>query len=133
MKGKEVMKNRERIVWIVLVAVLLVVTTASGINNWLQAGNTEKTYAHLRLFNEVFNLLRTEYYDETKVQPEKLIPGAIGGMIGTLGDPRVRRARHRHRTSGRVDNSYCADRRYARVPCRSAGGRPHRGDRWRTD
>jgi carboxyl-terminal processing protease len=87
MKGKEVMKNRERIVWIVLVAVLLVVTTASGINNWLQAGNTEKTYAHLRLFNEVFNLLRTEYYDETKVQPEKLIPGAIGGMIGTLGDP----------------------------------------------
>ncbi|MBN2323699.1 MAG: S41 family peptidase [Spirochaetes bacterium] len=81
------MKNRERIVWMVVVAVLLVVTTASGINNWLQAGNTEKTYANLRLFNEVFNLIRTEYYDEAKVQPEQLIPGAIDGMIGTLGDP----------------------------------------------
>ncbi len=81
------MKNKERIIWIILVAVLLVVTTASGINNWIQAGNTEKTYANLRLFNEVFNLLRTEYYDETKVRPEQLIPGAIDGMIGTLGDP----------------------------------------------
>ena len=81
------MKNRERIVWIVVVCVLLISTTASGISNWLQAGNTEKTYNQLRLFNEVFNLLRTEYYDELKVQPEQLIPGAIDGMIGVLEDP----------------------------------------------
>jgi carboxyl-terminal processing protease len=86
MKGSN-MKNRERIVWIIVVGILLVVTTASGISNWLQAGNTEKTYDQLRLFNEVFNLLRTEYYDESKVQPDKLIPGAINGMVGALGDP----------------------------------------------
>jgi carboxyl-terminal processing protease len=85
-KGRT-MRNRERIVWIVLVAILLVVTTASGISNWIHAGNTEKTYVQLRLFNEVFNLLRTEYYDEAKVQPEQLIPGAIKGMIKSLGDP----------------------------------------------
>jgi carboxyl-terminal processing protease len=81
------MRNRERIIWIVLVGILLVVTTASGINNWIQAGNTEKTYVQLRLFNEVFNLLRTEYYDESKAQAEQLIPGAINGMIKALGDP----------------------------------------------
>jgi carboxyl-terminal processing protease len=81
------MRHRERIVWIVLVGILLVVTTASGISNWIHAGNTEKTYTQLRLFNEVFNLLRTEYYDESKVQPEQLIPGAINGMIKILGDP----------------------------------------------
>ena len=81
------MRNRERIVWIVVVGILLVVTTASGISNWIQAGNTEKTYKQLRLFNEVFNLLRTEYYDESRVQPEQLVPGAINGMIKTLDDP----------------------------------------------
>ena len=81
------MRNRERIVWIVVVGILLVVTTASGISNWIQAGNTEKTYKQLRLFNEVFNLHRTEYYDESRVQPEELVPGAIDGMIKTLDDP----------------------------------------------
>jgi carboxyl-terminal processing protease len=73
--------------WIGVSLFLLIVTTASGLNNWIFAGDAEKTYDKLRLFNEVFNLLRTEYYDEEKVTPEQLIPGAIEGMINTLEDP----------------------------------------------
>jgi carboxyl-terminal processing protease len=81
------MKNKERVVWILLVLILLIVTTASGLNNWIFAGDTEKTYENLKLFNEIFNLLRTEYYDETKVEPDKLIKGALNGMIESLDDP----------------------------------------------
>ncbi len=81
------MKNKERLVWIILVLVLLIVTTASGLNNWIFAGDAEKTYDNLKLFNEVFNLLRTEYYDEIKVEPDKLIHGALNGMIESLDDP----------------------------------------------
>ncbi len=81
------MKNRERVIWIIIICLLLVVTTASGLNHWIFAGDSEKTYEQLRIFNEIFNLLRTEYYDESKVTPEHLIPGAIKGMIDTLDDP----------------------------------------------
>ncbi len=81
------MKNRERVIWIIIICLLVVVTTASGLNHWIFAGNSEKTYEQLRIFNEIFNLLRTEYYDENKVTPEHLIPGAIKGMIDTLDDP----------------------------------------------
>ena len=81
------MKNKERIVWILLVLILLIVTTASGLNNWILAGDTEKTYENLKLFNEIFNLLRTEYYDETRATPDILIEGALEGMIDSLDDP----------------------------------------------
>lgn len=81
------MKSKERIIWILLILILLIVTTASGLNNWIFAGDTEKTYDSLRVFNEIFNLLRTEYYDESKIDPEKLIHGAINGMIKSLDDP----------------------------------------------
>jgi hypothetical protein len=60
------MKRKERLVWILGILLLLLVTTASGLNNWIFAGNTEKAYESLRLFNEIFNLLRTEYYDQRK-------------------------------------------------------------------
>jgi carboxyl-terminal processing protease len=81
------MKNKERIIWILLVLILLIVTTASGLNNWIFAGDTEKTYESLRIFNEIFNLLRTEYFDESKLDPENLTHGAINGMIKSLDDP----------------------------------------------
>ncbi|MCK4804503.1 MAG: S41 family peptidase [Spirochaetes bacterium] len=81
------MKSKERIIWILLILILLIVTTASGLNNWIFAGDTEKTYESLRVFNEIFNLLRTEYYDESKIDPEKLTHGAINGMIKSLDDP----------------------------------------------
>jgi len=62
------MKKRERLFWIGIVCILLIVTTASGLNNWILAGDSNKSYEQLRLFNEIFNLLRTEYYDEEKVK-----------------------------------------------------------------
>ena len=81
------MKNAERFIWIFLVLILLIVTTASGLNNWIFAGDSEKNYENLKLFNEIFNLLRTEYYDESKVEPDILIKGALNGMIDSLEDP----------------------------------------------
>jgi len=81
------MKNKERLLWIGLVLILLIVTTASGLNSWTLFGDAEKTYENLRIFNEVFNLLRTEYYDESKVTPDALSLGAINGMIQSLDDP----------------------------------------------
>jgi carboxyl-terminal processing protease len=81
------MKSKERIIWIALVLLLLVITTASALNNRIFAGDTEKAYESLRIFNEIFNLLRTEYYDEEKTVPESLTQGAINGMIESLDDP----------------------------------------------
>jgi len=81
------MKKKERIIWIFLVLFLLIITTASGLNNWIFAGDAEKNYKQLRILNEVYNLLRTEYYDSSKVTPDVLVEGAINGMIKTLEDP----------------------------------------------
>jgi len=81
------MKKRERLIWIVIVVFILIVTTASGLHHWIFAKDNDKTYEQLRLFNEVFNLLRTEYYDPKKASTENLINGAIGGMIKSLDDP----------------------------------------------
>jgi carboxyl-terminal processing protease len=81
------MKNRERALWIGLVLALLLAVTASGLRNRIFAGDTEKTFENMRLFNEIFNLLRTEYYDESKVTPDKLTRGAIDGMVLSLDDP----------------------------------------------
>jgi len=81
------MKPKERLIWIILIILLLIITTASGLHNKIFATDSEKTYKNLRIFNEIFNLLRTEYYDESKVVPENLIHGAINGMIKSLDDP----------------------------------------------
>jgi len=81
------MKKRERLIWIGIIVFILIVTTASGLHHWIFAGDTDKTYEQLRLFNEVFNLIRTEYYDPEKASTENLINGAIEGMIKALDDP----------------------------------------------
>jgi carboxyl-terminal processing protease len=81
------MRNRERALWIGLFLALLLAVTASGLRNRIFAGDTEKTFESMRLFNEIFNLLRTEYYDETKVTSDKLTHGAIEGMVQSLDDP----------------------------------------------
>lgn len=81
------MKKRERALWIGVVLILLIAAASSRLNSRIFAGDTERTFENLRLFNEIFNLLRTEYYDESKVAPDKLTQGAIEGMIDALGDP----------------------------------------------
>src|SRR3990170_5814629 len=35
----------------------------------------------------VWQKLQTDYYDKTKLDPQKMVDGAINGMIQTLGDP----------------------------------------------
>jgi carboxyl-terminal processing protease len=48
------------------------------------ASNTAETYAQLKLFGDVFELVRGDYVD--KVSNEKLVEGAINGMLTSL-DP----------------------------------------------
>lgn len=39
-----------------------------------------------KLLNEAWNIISKEYVERDAVQPEKLTYGAIGGMVGALGD-----------------------------------------------
>jgi len=47
-------------------------------------------YQYLRLFNEVLNRVQATYVEEDSVTAEKLIVGAINGMLATIGDPYTR-------------------------------------------
>jgi carboxyl-terminal processing protease len=39
------------------------------------------------LFWKVWDLLNSTYYDKTKINPSKMVYGAIQGMVASLGDP----------------------------------------------
>ncbi|RJR14965.1 S41 family peptidase [Candidatus Microgenomates bacterium] len=39
------------------------------------------------LFWEVWSRLEQQYVDKTKIDPEKMVQGAISGMVASLGDP----------------------------------------------
>ena len=105
------------------------------------------TYRQLDQLMDVFERVRAEYVDE--VDDEKLIEGAINGMLASL-DPhssyldardfrahahanrrRIRRARpHRH-DRGRRRQGDRADRRHARRARRHQGGRLYHAPRRR--
>lgn len=39
------------------------------------------------LFWQVWDIVSTKYYDKTKLDAGQMVNGAIGGMVGSLGDP----------------------------------------------
>lgn len=41
----------------------------------------------MKTFYEVFSQVNQGYYDKTKVDPNKMMEGAINGMLASLGDP----------------------------------------------
>lgn len=41
----------------------------------------------MSLFWQVWDTLSAKYYDQTKLVPEKMVYGAISGMVSALGDP----------------------------------------------
>ncbi|HNW92698.1 MAG TPA: S41 family peptidase [bacterium] len=79
------MKTRTRVL-----AVVLLAGVALGVYNSLAEAGTGSFYQYLRLFNEVLKKVQDTYVDETAVTPEKLMVGAINGMLATLGDPYTR-------------------------------------------
>jgi len=39
------------------------------------------------LFWRIWDIIDESYYDKTKISPQKMVYGAISGMVGALGDP----------------------------------------------
>ncbi|ABK45994.1 carboxyl-terminal protease [Magnetococcus marinus MC-1] len=67
--------------WLVVVFILFIVGVQAA-NNGMALGRI--TYEKLKVFTEVLDLVRTQYVEEA--DEEKLLYGAIGGMLETL-DP----------------------------------------------
>jgi carboxyl-terminal processing protease len=80
------MFKKERKYWITALAILIILWIATlkfykGIAN-------DKLYKNLELFNQVLSLVQETYVEEP--DPQKLIYGAIDGMLASLGDPYTR-------------------------------------------
>ncbi|NOY09669.1 MAG: S41 family peptidase [Spirochaetes bacterium] len=89
MKENDVRKRtKERIIWISVTAVLLsIIVILSFAPKALAANKEADAQRYLGLFYDVFQFVRDNYVDESKVQPKKLIDGALKGMFESLGDP----------------------------------------------
>jgi hypothetical protein len=74
---------------------------------------------HTQVVADAYDLIRDDYV--RKVPESKLADAAIKGMVGSLGDPLLRRrAEHRRRRAGPARHARV--RRLARVACRPAAG-----------
>ncbi len=81
-------KKNERIIWISLTSILLVLIVVLAFTPKALAGNEEaEAQKYLGIFYDVFQFIRNNYVDEDKVQPKSLIEGALKGMFESLGDP----------------------------------------------
>jgi carboxyl-terminal processing protease len=81
-------KVRERILWIslttVLISLLIILSFAPRV---MAQGQEKSTRDYLNMFNWVFQFVQKHYADEDKADPQKLIEGAMKGMIEALDDP----------------------------------------------
>jgi carboxyl-terminal processing protease len=81
------MKNKERIIWVSVVLMLLVVLLFGVFINDAQAADQTSSFAYFEKFKNVFRVLKDEYVDVKLVDDKKLVNGAIKGMIDSIGDP----------------------------------------------
>lgn len=81
-------KTRERIVWVVVTAVLLAALALFTFSPRLLAGSPEdETQAYLSTIGEMFRYVRDNYVDADKAEPKALYEGALKGMFESLNDP----------------------------------------------
>ena len=81
-------KTRERIVWVVVTAVLLAGLALFAFSPRLLAGSPEdETQAYLSTIGEMFRYVRDNYVDADKADPKILYEGALKGMFESLNDP----------------------------------------------
>lgn len=80
-------RRTERTLWITAIVVLTAVFTLM-LNRTCRVRAEGDIYGSLRIFNTVLNLVRNEYVEPQ--DPEKLVYGAIDGMLATLDDPYTR-------------------------------------------
>jgi len=79
---------KERTLWIVLTAFLAAVIVLISFAPRVLAGNQEaENQRLLGTFFEVFRFVQENYVEESKVDPENLIDGAMRGMFEALDDP----------------------------------------------
>ncbi len=80
--------TRERIVWVVVTAVLLAALAFFALSPRLLAGSPEdETQAYLSTIGEMFRYVRDNYVDADKAEPKTLYEGALKGMFESLNDP----------------------------------------------
>ncbi|HVO39926.1 MAG TPA: S41 family peptidase [Spirochaetia bacterium] len=81
-------KTRERVVWVVVTAVLLAALAFFTFSPRLLAGSPEdETQAYLSTISEMFRYVRDNYVDADKAMPKALYEGALKGMFESLNDP----------------------------------------------
>ncbi len=81
-------KTRERMVWVVVTAVLLAALAFFTFSPRLLAGSPEdETQAYLSTIGEMFRYVRDNYVDANKAEPKVLYEGALKGMFESLNDP----------------------------------------------
>lgn len=84
-KGK-IMKKTERIIWISIVSLLLFLSLFAIFIKEVHAKNFEINNKYLEKLFTVINVVEKYYVDEN-IDNEKLINGAIKGLLESLGDP----------------------------------------------
>lgn len=80
------MKRSERMIWISVVAFLMVLSLFSIFINEACAGTISAKMPYLKKFVKVLNIIERDYVKDG-VDQEKLINGAIKGMLESLEDP----------------------------------------------
>ncbi len=80
--------RKERIIWITVTAILLAFVVLLSFSPKALAGNDEaEAQRYLGMFYDVFQFVRQNYVDKDKVQPKRLIDGALKGLFESLDDP----------------------------------------------
>jgi len=79
-------RKKERLIWIIVVALAIAISFTGYFSYKVKADSD--LYKNLRIFNQILSYIKTEYV--TKEDSEKLINGAIDGMLKTLNDPYTR-------------------------------------------
>ena len=97
------MKKRERIVWISVVSLFLFLSLFIIFTKEVRASNTDIDNKYIVKFLQVLKIVEKDYVDEN-IDNEKLINGAIKGMLEALDEIRKLECKGNDRESSELDN-----------------------------
>ena len=84
----KIMNKRERLIWITALSIIIILWVLTETNLIKSGKANDNLYKNLRIFNEVLSLVEMSYVEPPDV--EKMIYGAIDGMLESLDDPYTR-------------------------------------------
>ena len=79
-------RKKERLLWL-LALILVAALSLTGYFSYRVKADSD-LYKNLKIFNQILSYIKTEYVE--KEDSQKLIDGAIDGMLKTLNDPYTR-------------------------------------------